>query len=178
MIESFKVIEQLVEKVSSLDDKLKKIDRLDQPMDVTDVGDGEKSYRTLDESLENVSDAERKIYEDANLESKEVNDRECLIRTDINPDEVDGRGRTNLEKMLEGKAPTVNGEPIDLHHIGQKNDGPLAELTRYGEHQGNSSILHEKRTESEIDRNEFGKERAAHWKARAEIIIAEREGVA
>lgn len=178
MIEIFKLIEPVMEKMVSLDDKLKKLDRLDQPLGVTDVGEGEKSYRSLDESLDNASEAERQIYDEANLEAKEVNDRECLIRTDINPDETDGRGRTNLEKMMEGKAPIVNGEPIDLHHIGQKNDGPLAELTRYGEHQSNSSILHEKRTDSEIDRTEFGKERAAHWKARAEMIIAEREGAA
>ncbi|WP_214710829.1 MULTISPECIES: HNH/ENDO VII family nuclease [unclassified Exiguobacterium] len=176
MIETFKLIEPVMEKMVSLDDKLKKIDLLDQPLEVTDVRDGEKTYRSLDESLENASEAERKIYDEANLETNEVNGRECLTRTDIDPDETDGRGRTNLEKMIEGKAPVVSGEPIELHHIGQKNDGPLAELTKYGEHRSNSAILHEKRTDSEIDRNEFGKERAAHWKARAELIIAEREG--
>lgn len=179
MIESFTVIEQLVEKVSSLDDKLKKIDRLDQPMDVTDVGDGEKSYRTLDESLENASDAERKIYEDANVETNEVNGRECLTRTDIDHDAVDGRGRSNLDRMLDGKPPIVDGEPVELHHIDQKNDSPLAEL-KQSEHRSpeNSKVLHDKVGESEINRDGFKKEREDHWKARAEMILQEREGTA
>lgn len=175
MIESFKIIEKVLEKVSGLDDKIMKLEKLDQPLEVNMVDEGEKKYRSLDESLDNASEAEREIYDKANLEVSEINGRECLTRTDIDPYEVDGRGRTNLEKMEDGRAPIVNGEPIDLHHIGQKNDGPLAELTRYGEHSGNTSILHEKRTDSEIDRNEFNKERAAHWKSRAEMIILEKE---
>ena len=32
---------------------------------------------------------------------------------------------------------------------------------------GNDGILHDKRRESEIDRNEFNKERKEHWKDRA-----------
>ena len=31
---------------------------------------------------------------------------------------------------------------------------------------GNDTILHDKSKESEIDRNEFGKERRDHWKDR------------
>lgn len=174
MIESFKVIEQAAEKISSLDEKLKK---LDQPIEVTDVEEDEKSYRTLDESLENASDAERKIYDDANVETNEVNGRECLTRTDIDPDAIDGRGRSNLDRMIEGKPPIVDGEPIELHHINQRNDAPLAEL-KQSEHRSpeNSKILHDKIGESEIDRDGFKKEREDHWKARAEMIINEREG--
>lgn len=174
MIESFKVIEQAAEKISSLDEKLKK---LDQPIEVTDVEEDEKSYRTLDESLENASDAERKIYDDANVETNEVNGRECLTRTDIDPDAIDGRGRSNLDRMIEGKPPIVDGEPIELHHIDQRNDAPLAEL-KQSEHRSpeNSKILHDKIGESEIDRDGFKKEREDHWKARAEMIINEREG--
>ncbi|MGL6104231.1 MAG: HNH/ENDO VII family nuclease, partial [Exiguobacterium acetylicum] len=111
----------------------------------------------------------------ANLEPQEVNERECLTRTDIDPDAVDGRGRTNLERMQNGNPPLVEGQSIDLHHIGQKNDAPLAELTQQ-EHRGpgNSLILHDKIGESEINRYEFKKEREEHWKARAEIILSER----
>lgn len=55
-----------------------------------------------------------------------------------------------------------------MHHIGQKPDSPLAELTTE-EHRGagNDTILHDKQKESEIDRNEFAKERKEHWKNRA-----------
>jgi len=175
MIESFKVVEQVIEKVDSKEMKLSKLEMLDQPLQTNDVKDGEKTYRSLDQSLENISDGERRIYEQANLEPQEVNERECLTRTDIDPDAVDGRGRTNLERMQNGNPPLVEGQSIDLHHIGQKNDAPLAELTQQ-EHRvpANSLILHDKIGESEINRYEFKKEREEHWKARADMILLER----
>ena len=175
MIESFKVVEEVIEKVDSKEMKLSKLEMLDQPLQTNDVKDREKTYGSLDQSLENISDGERRIYEQANLEPQEVNERECLTRTDIDPDAVDGRGRTNLERMQNGNPPLVEGQSIDLHHIGQKNDAPLAELTQQ-EHRGpgNSLILHDKIGESEINRYEFKKEREEHWKARAEIILSER----
>ena len=53
-------------------------------------------------------------------------------------------------------------------------DSPLAELTR-DEHRGkgNDTVLHNKQKESEINREDFAKERAEHWKARAEQIKSE-----
>lgn len=181
MIESFKVVEKVMEKAmekaAPTELGASKLERLDQPLQTNDVKDGEKTYRSLDQSLENVSDGEREIYEKANLEPQEVNERECLTRTDIDPEAVDGRDRTNLERMQDGKPPLVDGQSVDLHHIGQKHDAPLAELTQQ-EHRGpgNSSILHDKVGESEINRYEFKKEREEHWKARAEIILSERGG--
>lgn len=49
---------------------------------------------------------------------------------------------------------------------GQRQDSPFAELT-YWQHMtdGNNAILHPKR-ESEIDRQQFEHEKAAHWMAR------------
>lgn len=177
MIEPFKVVEKVMEKVASKELGLSKLESLDRPLQTNDVKDGEKTYRSLDQSLENVSDGEREIYDQANLEPQEVNERECLTRTDIDPDAVDGRGRTNLERMQDGKPPLVDGQSVDLHHIGQKHDAPLAELTQQ-EHRGpgNTLILHDKVGESEINRYEFKKEREEHWKARAEIILSERGG--
>ena len=53
-------------------------------------------------------------------------------------------------------------------------DSPLAELTR-NEHRGkgNDTVLHNKQKESEINREDFAKERAEHWKARAEQLESE-----
>ncbi|MBU0906404.1 MAG: HNH/ENDO VII family nuclease [Firmicutes bacterium] len=101
--------------------------------------------------------------------------REVLTRTDIDLDATDVFGRTNLQRMEEGLSPLVNGEPIELHHIGQEMDGPLAELTPL-EHRGpgNYSVLHEVGKESEINRTLFNAEKEAHWKARAEEIKLER----
>lgn len=122
------------------------------------------------------SDAEAQIYDDANLEPAQVNGKDALIRTDIDYDQKDEFGKTNLERMKLGKPPLdADGNPIELHHIGQKSDAPLAELTR-GEHRGNGNdnVLHDKLKESEINREDFGKERKDYWKARAEAIENQR----
>lgn len=122
------------------------------------------------------SEAEAGIYEEAQLEPAVVNGKEALIRTDINYAQTDLFGETNLERMRAGKAPLdEDGKPIELHHIGQAQDAPLEELTR-AEHRcnGNDNILHNKLKESEIDREDFGKQRGEYWKARAELIDQQR----
>ena len=65
-----------------------------------------------------------------------------------------------------------DNKPIELHHVGQGMDSPLAELES-SEHKTNDRILHDKTVDSEIDRGQFQKERVQHWKARAEQLIAE-----
>jgi hypothetical protein len=122
------------------------------------------------------SEAEAKIYEGANLEPAEINGKDALIRTDIDYDQKDAMGTTNLDRMKSGRAPLdANGKPIELHHIGQKQDSPLAELTS-AEHRGNGNdnVLHNKQKESEINREDFDKERKDYWKARAEQIENQR----
>jgi len=118
------------------------------------------------------SEEEAKIYTDAELECSNVNGKDALIRTDVDLDTKDDFGDTNLERMDKGKPPLdSDGKPIELHHIGQTADAPLAELTK-SEHMsnGNDLVLHDKSKESEIDRTSFNKERAEHWKARVEEI--------
>ena len=112
---------------------------------------------------------EYEVYKSANLQESEVLGRPCLIRNDIDGDRLDSMGRTNQERMELGLAPlTSEGKPLELHHIGQKADSPLAELTME-EHRGkgNDRILHDKTVDSEIDRNAFNIEKADHWKNRA-----------
>ena len=123
------------------------------------------------------SEAEARIYEDAGLEPAQVNGKDALIRTDIDYDQTDELwGESNLDRMREGRAPLDATErPIELHHIGQKPDAPLAELTG-AEHRsnGNDNVLHNKLKESEIDRGDFCREREEYWKARAEQIDTQR----
>ena len=59
---------------------------------------------------------------------------------------------------------------MELHHIGQKSNGPLAELTE-SEHRkiGNNTVLHNKKKHSEIDRINFNKQRKKYWKTRLNI---------
>lgn len=112
---------------------------------------------------------ELEIYQKAGLEEVQINGRTCLIRSDIDMDQVvDDFGMTNADLIKEGYAPFYkNGHRIELHHIGQKNDAPLAELT-FEEHRSSDtySILHDTSKESEINRNDFSDEREAYWKSR------------
>lgn len=112
---------------------------------------------------------EAEIYIKAGLQEAEIDGKKCLIRGDIDWNQKDEMGRTNKERAALGLAPiTKNGETIELHHIGQHPDSPLAELTT-DEHRGkeNDSILHDKTKDSEIDRQVFASERSRHWKERA-----------
>ena len=113
---------------------------------------------------------EYEIYKKADLEEKEINGKKCLVRKDIDLEQKDSMGRTNSERMEKGLPPLdKNGRPIELHHIGQKPNSPLAELTT-SEHRdkGNDIVLHDKKKESEIDRDKFAEERSEHWKNRIE----------
>lgn len=112
---------------------------------------------------------EYRIYRDAGLQEVEINGRKCLVRSDIYWDQKDSMGRTNKERAEAGLSPiNKEGDTIELHHIGQKSDGQLAELTP-DEHRGkeNYSVLHDTKKESEIDRVAFNGERTNHWKERA-----------
>lgn len=112
---------------------------------------------------------ELNIYIKANLEVGYINNKECLKRTDIDYNKIVNRkGETNLDLMKRGQAPLdENGRKINLHHIGQKSNAPLAEL-KENEHGGeNDKFLHDKTISTEIDRNEFQKEKREYWKARA-----------
>lgn len=119
---------------------------------------------------------EAEIYMEGGLKETEINGRKCLIRDDIDLDWEDEDGITNRDRMERGRPPiTKDGEEVELHHIGQKQTSPLAELTME-QHRGggNDTILHDKTKETEIDRNEFGKERREHWKDRVESLKGEK----
>lgn len=126
-----------------------------------------------DSVIDNVQSTEEyNIYLEAGLDEHEVNGKSCLTRDDINYDQKDSMGRTNLERMSNGLAPLLqDGSAVELHHIGQHADSPLAELS-VQEHRGkgNDLILHDKTMDSEIDRNIFNTEKINHWKARASEI--------
>ena len=123
-----------------------------------------------DEIIDAINSMEEyEIYKQAGLVEAEIDGKKCLIRSDIDWEQKDAMGRTNRERVRQGLSPiNKDGKVIELHHIGQRADSPLAELTPE-EHRGknNDVILHDKAKESEIDRNLFLTERNRHWKARA-----------
>ncbi|WP_270465135.1 MULTISPECIES: HNH/ENDO VII family nuclease [Fusobacterium] len=113
---------------------------------------------------------EYEIYKNANLIEAEIDGKKCLIRNNINWNQKDEMGRTNKERAEQGLSPiNKDGKVIELHHIGQHSNSPLAELTQE-EHRGkgNDGILHDKTKESEINRQAFAEERSNHWSARAQ----------
>ncbi|WP_218831742.1 HNH/ENDO VII family nuclease, partial [Shouchella clausii] len=87
----------------------------------------------------------------------------------INPNMKDARGRTNLERMQKGLAPLgPDGKSINLHHMTQRNESAIAEVTQTF-HKENSSIIHinPNTIPSGINRSEFNKWRTNYWKNRA-----------
>lgn len=111
---------------------------------------------------------EVEVYKDQNLSERQVDGRQVLQRGDIDPNIKDEQGRTNKERMENGKAPIVDGKPVELHHIGQRQDSPFAELTS-SVHKENYRNLHDVPPQpSQIDRKSFAKEKADYWKKRAE----------
>lgn len=129
-----------------------------------------KETNWSDKIVNNLNSIEEfKVYKKAGLNEAEIDGKECLIRSDINWEQKDVMGRTNIERSEQGLSPiNKDGKVIELHHIGQHSDSPLAELTPE-EHRGkgNDTILHNKTKESEIDRQAFAIERNAHWQARS-----------
>lgn len=129
-----------------------------------------------------TSDEEAAIYLKSKLKESIVGGRPALIRTDIDwaayncrkewlkekfADYDRWKDYNNADLIGEGYPPRdENGDPYELHHIGQHQDSPFAELT-WKEHMGdgNAAILHPQR-ESEIDRQQFDKEKSDYWQAR------------
>jgi hypothetical protein len=127
-----------------------------------------------DEIIDNIASIEEyEIYKEAGLTAVEINGKWCLVRDDIDWTKNDEYGKTNQERLEHGKPPLdKEGNSIELHHVGQKSDSPLAELTQE-EHRGkgNDSILHDKNQVSEIDRNKFNEEKREYWQDRANHTV-------
>jgi len=138
-------------------------------------GDAKAVWQKLtgwsDEILDSIrSQEEFDIYRKANLKEIDVGGRTALIRSNIDINTVDDFGRTNAQRMAEGYSPIDSqGEVIELHHIGQKANSPLAELTMQ-EHRGrgNDTILHDKTQPTEVytENNNWTAQRQNHWRSR------------
>jgi hypothetical protein len=85
---------------------------------------------------------------------------------------VDKYGRTNLKRMQQGLAPMGPDDlPVNLHHMLQTQDGPIAEISQ-SLHLGKESfgILHANYGSgipSGIDRDAFSAWKSQYWKDRA-----------
>jgi len=86
----------------------------------------------------------------------------------IDPGLTDAYGRTNLERVKQGKAPIgPDGRSIQLHHMLQTDMSPIAEVTETF-HQQYYNIIHINTGDlpSGIDRNAFHVWRVHYWQYR------------
>ena len=130
---------------------------------------------------------EAQIYIRAGLKEAVVGGRPALIRTDIDWSAFNCRKEwlktkladwdkwkdyNNADLIGEGYPPRdSNGDPYELHHIGQLQDSPFAELT-WAEHmgEGNNTILHRMGEYSVIDRGQFDDEKSRYWQDRFKMF--------
>lgn len=133
-----------------------------------------------DEIIDNIKNMKQyEILKNAGLKEVEINGRKCLIKENIDLDYTDEDGVSNRDRMARGLAPldSKTGKPIELHHLGQKADSPLVELTEeehrtggYEDGKKNQSLWHDNTVETEVhgEGNNWDQERKAHWKERAQ----------
>ena len=132
-----------------------------------------------DEIIDNIQNMKQyEVLKNAGLKEVEINGRKCLIKENIDLDYADADGITNRERMARGLAPldSKTGKPIELHHLGQKKDSPLVELTEEEHRTGdfedgkkNQSLWHDNSVETDVhgEGNTWKEERKAHWEARS-----------
>jgi hypothetical protein len=114
---------------------------------------------------------ELSVYTQNGLQESKILDRPCL-QLDINPETTDAMGRSNRERMEAGRAPIdENGDPVNLHHIGQKENSPLAELPDRV-HKECDAVLHDKSIPTEIhgEDSNWNVVRSQYWRERASTL--------
>ena len=115
--------------------------------------------------VEAATKSEASLWRKADFNGTRVYQRNDLI----NPNLTDKIGRSNLQRMQEGLAPLgPDGKPINLHHMLQSSDSPIAEVTQTF-HQQNSRVIHinPSTIPSGIDRSAFDVWRSNYWIKRA-----------
>ena len=133
-----------------------------------EVWNSENEMGWSDDIVNNMRSIEEyEIYKNAGLMEFEICGKKCLIRTGINWSYIDEDGYSNKERIKQGLSPLdENGKAIELHHLGQHKNSPLAELT-FDEHRGkgNDTILHDKKMETEAhgEGNSWNEERKEYW---------------
>lgn len=113
---------------------------------------------------------EYEVYKNAGVKSMTINGESMLIRKDLDiTSVVDDMGRTNLERMQDGLAALdKDGHAYELHHIGQRNDSPLAILTRK-EHD-NTALHWNTNTDNPSSQSGWSSQKRKFWEAIAKMI--------
>lgn len=134
------------------------------------------------DNIQNMKQYE--VLKNAGLIEVTINGRICLIKENIDLDYTDSDGISNRDRIARGLAPldSKTGKPLELHHLGQKVDSPLVELTaeehRTGEYENgkkNQSLWHDNTLETEVhgEGNSWSQERKEHWSSRSDNLLEE-----
>ncbi|WP_423832157.1 HNH/ENDO VII family nuclease [Streptococcus equinus] len=120
------------------------------------------------------SKEEYNLYKKAGLTFEKIDGQTALV-TDIDlkyKSKLAGKTVTNFERMKKGYAPIdpKSKTPYELHHVGQRENSPLAILTQAQHRLGeNNKILHDskisKGVHKEISNADWAKQKKAFWKA-------------
>ncbi|MGC3894239.1 HNH/ENDO VII family nuclease, partial [Pseudomonas urmiensis] len=130
---------------------------------------GAKATASLEKEAGTYFGQQRKYW---SQEPIQYNGNKVYQRNDlIDPGRVDSQtGLTNKQLMENGLAPYgTDGKKINLHHMLQTQDGPIAEVTQ-SFHQKNTAVIHINSgsdISSGINRAQFEKWKKGYWKARA-----------
>jgi len=142
-------------------------------------GDLEAASKLIARAGDDISSAkyfgqERKFW---SAEPVEFSGNKVYQRNDLfDPQQVSSwkeKGQTvtgtNIDRMASGRAPIgTDGKSVNLHHMTQSQNGPIAEVTQ-SFHQENSSVIHinPNTTPSGINRPVFDKWKSQYWQQRA-----------
>ncbi|MGN0867207.1 MAG: HNH/ENDO VII family nuclease [Oligosphaeraceae bacterium] len=165
--------QQVEDQSNSLQNELSVKVEQNLPSELTNKVECEKNLSEyLKEVFPDISPEELVIYEKAGLDVEKLGGRVSLTQPEIDLDYKDANDMTNLERMENGLAPINprDGLPYELHHVGQKNNVPLAEFT-HSEHMSpeNNKVLHPVRSGSEVEHGYSWRDiREEHWRVRAE----------
>lgn len=128
----------------------------------------QQTSKWLLDAIKNIHSIEEyNIYKEANLIPTKLADGKLVFLKQIDWTLTDAYGRTNVQRVGANLAPIdAAGTPLELHHIGQKADSPLAILS-WAEHHspGNYSILHYAEQGKDISDAAWNKQKQEIWKA-------------
>ncbi|WP_238881177.1 HNH/ENDO VII family nuclease, partial [Achromobacter xylosoxidans] len=130
---------------------------------------GKKTNASLEEEAGTYFGQQRKYW---SREPIQYSGNKVYQRNDlIDPGRIDSQtGLTNKQLMEKGLAPYgADGNKINLHHMLQTQDGPIAEVTQ-SFHKNNTAAIHINSGSdipSGINRAQFERWKKGYWKSRA-----------
>ncbi|WP_345097250.1 HNH/ENDO VII family nuclease, partial [Bartonella acomydis] len=128
--------------------------------------------KPIEVGIEITNKGEKFIQINKVYQREDLFDPNRISEWTVNNKKVTG---TNIERMKTGRAPIgFDNKPVELHHMLQTHDGPIAEVTNAFHNKHHSAIrINSNTMGSAIDRDAFALWRQKYWKERAERYIQE-----